>query len=1351
MESDGLPVIVFPHPFQDARQDFRVAAGQTVRAIIGQDALPAVVVVDGVVIEPEQWAEVVPTHSMVIRRVPQGDVGRILGTIAVLALAAWAGGAFGLGLATSLTAGPPTATAVAAATAGITAGVTVVGSLALNALIPPTLPGLGGGQGGSIERLASISGLSNRVTPYAPIPVLYGKRTFYPPIPMTALPYTELVGRDQYVRAMFVLGYGPMEIGGVTVGAGESLLTESTSLTGTPIKIGGTSIDQFEDVEFEIGDPDDLTLYTDSITEQVVGVALNEQNTPTAIESTLTDGNSVTRTTEPDADEFSVELFSPALFTFTEDGDTVWARVRFRVEYSPAGAGAWTTAIASWSIGSRERKSVREGRRFTLPSRGEYDIRITRIDTYYQRIASHATDFTWTVLRSITRDRQPFDVENVVAMAIRIRATDQLSGRIDRLSVEATRVVQAHDGTSWGVTATRSPAWAYVDALTGNATKTPKALADVDAAALKSWADWCDTNGLTFDAYLQQDQSVFDRARDIAAAGLATWSIQDDGTIGVARDISGQTPKMLISPRVSSGFSLERRYQELPHALRVQFIDDVTGEPVERLVFDDGYDASTATRFEQLQLVGVTDPDQAWKLARYHLAQARLRPEAYRWRQDVQHLIFERGDLVEINHDVMVVGLAFARITAVSGADVTLDEQVALESGKTYSVRAQAADGTLETRAIAAPSSGTTAELTLASAFGAVDVGDHVVFGEAGSVVIPARVTEISPAGDLQATVTAVPAAEDIFDAWTGTIPAFNPVITQPVDEDLIAPTIPTILNVESGVTSGAGGAGRQQVVVVTIEVEMPPGLVGVTLEGRFRFRETPSGAGGEITSAWSPFGGGTPSDAGAMLLTDLEPGQVIDVQVRARRADRVSSWSTTTTHTVGTTSSYVRARDVSGLVGGGNLMPPGSGKEQTWTGTFGTTYNVDLDQIGLEAGDSFSLAAELRSATGADAIAFCYEFRDSGGSPVAGGTCTATVESSSYVRRAAEEITIPASTSYLRIYPRNNDATEAAFVRRMMLVRGGVALPFEIATQANGPGIGAKPQHSGFSTTAANSGQIYIHGFDAFGEPDDRDGFVLVGGERVVVPKGVLDTYQHTQGGWIVFETAGTSPFASAGFGGRPYAFAWKSRGQWKYDDGAGGVTDFTPSDTMVIMGTIQTGVSNDSLRYVNVFTEAMSLDVFGEPGATLNEGDFPGAVYRTTSSTSIGTGGDVVEHWTEDRNDAVAELSFSGSTDEWTFDASGSYKVRAALFFESEDAAGMVNGWIEFKDGVAAFAEVAGSRGRFPTPINEQAWLFLSATLTVSAGDRMRIVMQREATGAILSSETGSVVQIERARLNP
>lgn len=923
---------------RDDVQQFTAPGGQTLLQLIGgRRQLPAVIQADGELVDRERWGDVVPLESVRIVRAPQGDVGRVLGTLAVIAVAAWAGPA--AAAAMGFKAG---STGFAVASAAVSATATAVGTLTLNALIPPALPSPGSDVGGSVERLATLNALSNQVRPFAPIPVLYGRRTYYPPVPMTALPFTELVGRDQYLRALFVLGYGPMDIGGQTVGAGEPVLTEATSLTGDAIKIGGTAIDQFDDVEYEIGEAGDLELYTDTIDEQAVGVALNAQTTPTTFEAYETDGNSVTRTTAADADEFSVELFSPALFTITADGDTVWAGVTFRVEYSPAGAGTWTTADAAWNIRQRERRAVRVGRRYLLPSRGQYDIRVTRVQTYYQRIAVTQTDFTWTVLRTITRNRRPFDVPDVVCMAIRIRATDQLSGALDRLSVTATRRLQTWTGSAWVSAATRSPAWAYVDILTGAATKNPKSLADVDATALKSWADWCDTNGLRYDAVLTQGSTVFERVREAAAAGLGSWAIQDDGTIGVVRDVPGQTPRMLISPRVSSGFGMEKRFQRLPHALRVQFLDDATGEPVERIVYDDGFDASSAARFEQLQLRGVTDPDQAWKLGRYFLAAARLRPETYRWTHDLQHLVYTRGDLVELTHDTLLVGLAFGRLTDVTGASVTLDEPVTLESGKTYAIRHQNRAGTIETRTVSSPASGTVTELTLASALTSAAAGDHVTFGESGAVTLLARVSNVRPSGDLRAEVEAVPAAENIFDAWTGTIPTFDPVLTTPVDEQLIAPAAPSIRQITSGSDAGGAGTGRIQSELVLVEVNVPAGLVGVTLEGRYRIRETPTGGGGEFVSEWALFGAGTPSDAGSLELRELEAGQIVDVQVRTRRAGRPSPWSATVTHTVASSDGI----GVADLTDAGQLLANASMNPGFELGALGWDLSNDAEIV---------------------------------------------------------------------------------------------------------------------------------------------------------------------------------------------------------------------------------------------------------------------------------------------------------------------------------------------------------------------------------------------------------------------
>lgn len=897
-----VQVVAAPHPLKLDTIESLVPGGQTIAQIMGRDDLPALVWADGELIECEHWHEVVPENHLLIKRIPgDSDVLRTIGFIALAIFAPQIGASLTIALAQS-----------PAWSYFWTAATTITGSLALNALVPPALPDVAGA--GGITRLNAITGQSNQVASFSPIPKVYGTPTYYPPIPMTGLPYTELVGEDQYLRMLVVLGSGPLEIGGITVGAGESLMTEGSSWTGDPIKIGGTAIDQFEDVEFEIGDPDDVTLFTNTIVETSVNVALDHDGDPTTEDQTIDENVQVTQTTETDTDEVSGDIYFPQLYTVSGQGNTRYCTVNFQVHYSPAGAGSWTLGT-SFSVSSIERKPIRRGFRFVLPSTGQWDIRVTRDSTFYQQENTFFSDCTWTVLRSIKRNVRPFDVDNTVVMALRIRATDQLGGRIDRLSVTATGIVQAYNGSTWAATATRSPIWAYVDMLTGNATRTAQALSKMDAAELLSHANWCATEGLYFDQVYDADGTVFDRAREALSAGLCSWHVTDTGLFSAIRD-QAQTPKMVVTPRNSFDFSTEYRFPKLPHALRVQFMDATRWEPTERIVYDDGYNAdgsggnTAATRFEQLQTVGVWDADQAWKIGRYHLAQLRLRPETHSWGQDIQHLAYTRGDTVELAHDVILVGLKWGRIKSITTngsnevTEAEVDELLLMEVGPSYALKIQRQDGTITTEAIdtVSPSTQTVTFTTPIAQhdYGSgnetgIKVGDHFTFGESGSESFECKVTRVEPQGDFKARITAVPAAENIFDAWTGTIPTFDPVITEPINPDLLPPVQPSIVSVRSEAPPTAVGAPA---VRMAVGFEMPAGLAGVTVEARVRNTETISGIG-DVLTAWR-IAASVPSDAGVLFVDEVEEGLTYLVQIRSRRGERVSSWTSSVEHTIG-------------------------------------------------------------------------------------------------------------------------------------------------------------------------------------------------------------------------------------------------------------------------------------------------------------------------------------------------------------------------------------------------------------------------------------------------------------------
>ena len=88
---------------------------------------------------------------------------------------------------------------------------------------------------------------------------------------------------------------------------------------------------------------------------------------------------------------------------------------------------------------------------------------------------------------------------------------------------------------------------------------------------------------------------------------------------------------------------------------------------------------------------GVTDPDQAIRLARWHFAQIKLRPETYTINVDFEHLVCTRGDKVKISHDIPQWGIGDGRLGSgigdvITGTTLTLREPVYLTNGLSYTI-----------------------------------------------------------------------------------------------------------------------------------------------------------------------------------------------------------------------------------------------------------------------------------------------------------------------------------------------------------------------------------------------------------------------------------------------------------------------------------------------------------------------------------------------------------------------------------------------------------------------------------------------------------------------------------------
>ncbi|GIX17692.1 MAG: hypothetical protein KatS3mg119_1878 [Rhodothalassiaceae bacterium] len=764
-----------PHPLVPDAGVVPVPAGLTIMEMLQHAAAGAgisdalIVEVDGRAVPREAWTRLRPGPESVIRVTgrPSGRTGKkILRTVLMIAVIA-AANAYGSTLANFL------GVAGRFGTLLIQGALVTLGALAINALIPPPPPK----PDEPARGFHQLTGSRNQLLPYGPIPQVLGEMRFFPA--HAAIPYTETLGDEQYQHVLLDLGHGDLVV--------------------SDLKIGDTPIAQYEDVEWEV--TTSPTLYRDDVAEVQIGAALNA------------DGDEVIRTTSPDVDEISLDLLFPrGLFGLTNKGKRKRPAVTLAIDYRPAGGTGWTAAPAPGTVtagvtarassiayaGGQWRVTGQDQRPFAAAvswgvTRGQYDVRVRRIATDWDGSDSpnQIGDLAWSVLRGIRKGNP--STTGTTKLALRIRASDQLEGVLDTVSCRVQQQVPVYDPATqtWTTRASRNPAWLAWWLLTqapSVSIHVPAARMDLDAFA--AFAAWCDQQGLGASLVLDQRRPLREVVDEVLGAGLGALAIRD-GRYTVIWDDGQQLTAQLFTPLEMRGFRLSRPFPRRPHALRVRFVNAAADWQVDEiLVPDDGHAVAgldargnptsdpEATEFETLELKAVTDPIQAWQVARFHLAQARFRHTVYEWETDVAALTCLRGDKVRVAHDVTEWGDAWGRITGISGQQVSIDETLALDPQTSYSVRIRPGDGGPEwTAAVSAIVDEHTLTLAAAPPAG-VGPGDILVVGETTRDVMDLLITAVEPIEDLGARIRAVEYRPEVAQYWADPPAAVTSQIT---------------------------------------------------------------------------------------------------------------------------------------------------------------------------------------------------------------------------------------------------------------------------------------------------------------------------------------------------------------------------------------------------------------------------------------------------------------------------------------------------------------------------------------------------------------------------------------------
>ncbi len=338
-----LAVYTSPLPFSTSNHKIVVTEGLTLEKIVEVaiqrrfSDCAIIAFVNGEPIAANLWQDTIPICGQIvnIKVVPQGGGGKknplaTIITIAALVAAPYLASAYAVSAAATIagTVGPVTAAQVATASFLIKGAVTLTGMLLSSALAPPPKQSNNARASQEAERRSQfIEGASNEFTPYGVVPINLGKNRVFPP--QAIRPYTEPSGKDNYVRQMFLWGFG------------DKILIQDQ-------KIGDTPLSEFRDITLSHKLSGNLhtgtSLYSNDVYQEDYNVLL-EQTTGYII-----------RTTRPHIDEVSIDITFPnGLTEFNRTSGAKMKRtVQLELQYAPTGTSDWSPAVNSFSAVSNK-------------------------------------------------------------------------------------------------------------------------------------------------------------------------------------------------------------------------------------------------------------------------------------------------------------------------------------------------------------------------------------------------------------------------------------------------------------------------------------------------------------------------------------------------------------------------------------------------------------------------------------------------------------------------------------------------------------------------------------------------------------------------------------------------------------------------------------------------------------------------------------------------------------------------------------------------------------------------------------------------------------------------------------
>lgn len=671
--------------------------------------------------------------------------------------------------------GPLAAGALGFSTTGAAAGLLTgliggLGQALVNALVPikPPKPESG-------EQNYQISTIRNEIRPYEVVPDIHGRIRHYPP--MLALPFTEKLGEDVYFRCLFLDGLA--------------------GFTKSDYRIGDTPLSEYADVDIE-----ELTLQPGDAPSKLFPFCVFEDQLN--IQLSEVDGWA-TQDTASNVNEINIDwTFDGGLNRRGKKGrksEDVTFEYRIKRRDPP---GLDYVTYPEIYVEDETDEAFHVMRRHAMGAPGRFRVQTRRISED-ETDGQSSDKIRWSALRGFRPVfTSKFDVP-VQITAMRIRASRRLSGMVETFNYLAQSVRRDWDqaANAYIVRETQNPASHFIHILQGPGNGFPATDQEINWSAIQEWSEWCRQKNLKCNLVHDKKQSLNEALKDVCRAGRALPT-REDGKWSVAIDRPQTVVRGHVTARNATLFAGDPGYRDPVYGIRAKFLDETDDfKQTERFVRNPkgGGDPKDVLVREY---PGETHPDQVWRSVMRDFATIDLRWEPLHASQGWQEKLAPRGSLV-ILQIPFVTDVKSARVRAVAGGLVVLDETVWMTDGERYGCRFQVNGGEDLVREIVCQPGGTMAVRPLGEGQ-LPEPGDLAVFGpfeEIGREVIVvskerqpglrARITFHDHAPEIEAAADAGPPPEwfpitpDV-DPFAGRKPA-PPVITSvtssvPIDDD---------------------------------------------------------------------------------------------------------------------------------------------------------------------------------------------------------------------------------------------------------------------------------------------------------------------------------------------------------------------------------------------------------------------------------------------------------------------------------------------------------------------------------------------------------------------------------------